>query len=123
MKKSRRTKRSRGTNSKHLFIIVLCIGVVVIILACLTRFGLLNIKGKTSITTSAMLTDAINISELSTAEFKYRGIADIFSDENRTKVSCRVCYNAVVKAGIDMQKVQFDINQENKTEFNTAILF
>ena len=115
MKKSRRTKRSKGVNPKNMFIIILFIGIVVIGFACLTRFGLLNKIGKTSIKTSSMLTDAINISELSTAEFKYRGIADIYSDESRTKVSCRVCYNAIVKAGIDMQKVQFDVNTENKT--------
>ena len=115
MEESRKTERREGINPKHLFITVLCVGVIVIVLACLIRFGLLNKLGKESITTSSMLTDAINISELSTAEFKYRGIADIFSDENRTKVRCRVCYNAVVKAGIDMQKVQFDVNQENKT--------
>jgi len=70
--------------------------------------------GSVKIDTSSLLTDAIDIAELSTAEFRYRGIADIYSDENRTQLRCRVCYNAIVKAGIDMKKVKFDVDPESK---------
>lgn len=120
MKKTSWIKRCKRLITKHLFVIVLCIGVIAIGLACLMRFGLLNKAGKASIKTSSLLTDAIDISELSTAEFRYRGIADIYSDEERTRVHCRVCYNAIVKAGIDMEKVQFDVDAEKKVV--TAIL-
>ena len=107
-------RRCWGVITGHLFTVALCVGLVLVGFACLTRFGILNQAGKVSIKTSSLLTDAIDISELSTAEFKYRGIAEIYADEKRTQVQCRVCYNAVVKAGIDMKKVQFEVDPEKK---------
>jgi|GEM_PF-1806118 len=120
MKESRWIKRCKRLIAKHLFVFVLCIGVIAIGFACLMRFGLLNKADKASIKTSSLLMDAIDISELSMAEFRYRGIADIYSDEERTRVRCRVCYNAIVKAGIDMEKVHFDVDTERRVV--TAVL-
>lgn len=54
------------------------------------------------------------MAELSTAEFKYKGIADIYSDEEKTKIKCRVCYAATVKAGVDVKEIVFDVDNENK---------
>ena len=94
---------------------VLIIGVFAIILACLFRFVLFDRTGNVKTDISSTLTDAINISELSTAEFHYRGIAEVYSDEEKTKVSCRICYNAVVKAGIDLRDVKVtDVNADDK---------
>ncbi len=115
MKEKRWTKRCRSFIAGHLFFSVLCVGVMVVGMSCAVRFGVLDHAGRVNITTSSSLTDAIDIAELSTAEFRYRGIADIYTDEKRTNIRCRVCYNAVVKAGIDMKKVQFDIDREKKT--------
>lgn len=64
--------------------------------------------------------DAIDIDELSTAEFSYKGIATVYKNDNRTDIKCRVCYSAVVKAGINMHDVRFDVDEDNKTI--TAIL-
>ena len=114
MDKPRWIKRCMGFMIKHLLASVLCIGMIVIALSCFTRFVLLDKTGKVSIKTSSLLTDAIDIGELSTAEFRYRGIAEIYTDENKTQISCRVCYNAIVKAGVDMDEVQFDVDTEKK---------
>lgn len=114
MKESHWIKRCGENIAKHLFIAVLCIGIIAISLTCMTRFGLFNQPGKRSINTSSLLTDAIDIAELSAAEFRYRGIADIYTDENKTQVRCRICYNAIVKAGIDMKQVQFDVDSKEK---------
>ena len=114
MTESHWIKRCVGIITKHLFIVVLCIGILIIGITYMTRFGLLNHSGKMSMNVSSLLTDAIDIAKLSTAEFRYRGIADIYTDENRTQIRCRVCYNAIVKAGIDMEQVQFDINSKEK---------
>lgn len=78
MKESHWIKRCGENIAKHLFIAVLCIGIIAISLTCMTRFGLFNQPGKRSINTSSLLTDAIDIAELSAAEFRYRGIADIY---------------------------------------------
>ena len=114
MKESHWIKRCGENIAKHLFIAVLCIGIIAISLTCMTRFGLFNQPVKRSINTSSLLTDAIDIAELSAAEFRYRGIADIYTDENKTQVRCRICYNAIVKAGIDMKQVQFDVDSKEK---------
>lgn len=100
--------------SKKLFRSVLIIGIAAVIAAGLFRFVLLNSSRNVNIIASSALTKVIDISELSTAEFKYRGIADVYTDDKRIDVRCRICYNAVVKAGIDMKEVGFDVDTENK---------
>ncbi|MBQ9009660.1 MAG: DUF4230 domain-containing protein [Clostridia bacterium] len=114
MKESRWIKRFTGFITRHSGSIAICLGILFVILSYFFRFGSPGQAGKTSITTSSSLTDAIDIAELSTAEFRYRGIAEIYKDESRKQVQCRVCYNAVVKAGIDMKNVRFDIDPEQK---------
>jgi hypothetical protein len=65
---------------------------------------------------SSTLTEAINISDLSTAEFRYRGIAEIYDNAEKTRLRCHVCYSAIVKAGINMKDVTItDVDTENKT--------
>ena len=95
--------------------LILSLGVIAIMLASLFRLTILNKQNTIKINTSSVLIDAINIADLSTAEFKYRGIAEVYTDEKKTKVHCRICYNSIVKAGIDMEKVKFDVDTDNKT--------
>ena len=106
--------------NKKLFKLVLLIGMAVVLAAGLLRFVLFNSSSSININTSSTLTKAIDIADLSTAEFKYRGIAEVYSDENRTNVRCRICYNAVVKAGINMKDVKFNVDPETKAV--TAVL-
>ena len=101
--------------NKFLNTLVLAAGFLFLAAALLSHFNLLSFKGKEKVITSSTLTDAIDIAELSAAEFRYRGIADVYSDEEKAKIKCRICYNSTVKAGIDMEKVEFDINTEDKT--------
>ena len=76
------------------------------------RFGEIN---KTQIMTSATLEKAIDVSDLSTAQFTYNGIAEIYKDITHQKVKCYIRYNAKVKAGINMENVTFEIDNENMT--------
>ena len=94
--------------------LVLCIGVVAIILACLFRFGLLGGKGGASVITSSKLSNTIRINQLSAAEFKYRGIADVYKNDKKNSLLCRICYSATVKAGIDMDEVRFTVDADAK---------
>ena len=98
--------------------VIVCIAAVVFI--GLFHFGILGGPGKVEINVSSLLMDSIDIAELSTAEFRYRGIAEVYKDEKRESVSCRVCYDAVVKAGIDTDEIHLEVNEENKTV--TAVL-
>lgn len=72
-------------------------------------------KSEPNIITSSILEDAVNISNLSTAQFTYNGIAEIYEDEDKNKVKCHIRYNAKIKAGIDMEDVSFHIDNEKKT--------
>lgn len=72
-------------------------------------------KAEPTIISEATLIEAINISELSTAKYKYKGIAEHYKNDKKTKVQCYIYYEAEVKAGIDMGLVHFDIDHENKT--------
>ena len=113
-------KRCEVVMSKFIFRLVICLGIIAIVVACLFRFGPLNSTGKSHTDVSSILIDAIDIDELSTAEFSYKGIATVYKNDNRTDIKCRVCYSAVVKAGINMHDVRFDVDEDNKTI--TAIL-
>lgn len=93
---------------------VLLFGAIAVAASVVLRVTVLKTDKKKSTLTSSTLTEAINISELSTAEFTYRGIAEVYGEKDPKKLTCRVCYNAVIKAGIDMKKVVFEIDPENK---------
>ena len=91
------------------------LGVVLIIAFGYFRFfGVLD-SGEEKILVRSTLMDAIDVTELSTSQFTYNGIAKIYKDENSTDVRCHVRYSAKVKAGIDMEEVDFEIDNNNKT--------
>lgn len=71
-------------------------------------------KQEATIISESTLMEAVDISELSTAKYVYKGIATNYKDKKKTKVRCYIYYEAEVKAGIDMGQVQFDIDHANK---------
>ena len=71
------------TNPKQSSKLILSLGVIAIMLASLFRLTILNKQNTIKINTSSVLIDAINIADLSTAEFKYRGIAEVYTDEKK----------------------------------------
>ena len=94
-------------------IICFCIVALVAFLIRLVSNGTTDKNVNLSMT--SILSETLDMAELSTAEFRYKGIADVYADEKQTRIMCRVCYDATVKAGIDVDKLMFDINNENKT--------
>lgn len=90
---------------------------VVIIVVAAGLFGpaIRNKMDKKNIITSSQLEKAIDISQLSTAEFVYNGIAEKHDEDHPEKVDCYIAYNANVKVGIQMDEVKFDINEQEKT--------
>ena len=90
------------------------IGVVLIIVFSFVRFSGMLDKGEEKTLVSSTLMDAIDIAELSTSQFTYNGIAEIYKDEKSSKIDCYVRYEAKVKAGIDMKNVDFDIDYDKE---------
>lgn len=70
--------------------------------------------GETTIITTSTLIDAVDIAELSTAEFTYNGIAEYKNDDS-DEVKCRIRYQAKVKASVNMEDIDFIVDEENKT--------
>lgn len=98
---------------RKIVFIFLLIVVIVAALKILIPKAATEIK-KENVITSSQLKNAINISQLSTAEFVYNGIAEKYADESTEEVECYIAYDANVKVGIQMEDVAFNIDEENK---------
>lgn len=99
---------------KKIVSIVLVVAVVAVAAGLFVPNAVNKIR-KEDVITSSQLEKVINISELSTAEFMYNGIATKYSEEDPEKEECNIAYEASVKVGIEMDKVTFTIDEENKT--------
>lgn len=97
--------------------VIVIIVVVAIVAISFSLFGptVINKIGKDNVITASRLEEAINIEQLSTAEFVYNGVAEKHDDEQPEEVECYIAYNANVKVGIQMDEVSFNINEEQKT--------
>ncbi len=91
---------------KRPFSRVLLAGLALVLAAAVIRFGWIYRTGRETILTSATLKSALDIADLSTAEFQYRGIAEVYEQNRPTALRCRVCYSATVKAGIDLNRME-----------------
>ena len=104
-------KKGKSTKSKVLiFVVILFVGFAVI-------FGIstgLKQQSEPEIITSANLKKIVEVSELSTYECVYNGIAIIYNEKKPDKIDYYVSYNAKVKAGIDFESIVININEETK---------
>lgn len=91
------------------------IGVMLVIVFGYVRFSGMLDEGEEKILVRSTLMDAIDVTELSTSQFTYNGIAKIYEEDDSSEIKCHVRYSAKVKAGIDMNDVDFEIDNENKT--------
>lgn len=96
---------------------IVTVAVVAIVAAAVSLFGptVINKIRKDNVITSSQLEKAIDINELSTAEFIYNGVAEKYRDDNPEEVECYIAYDANVKVGIRMEDVKFNIDKEQKT--------
>lgn len=97
--------------------IILVVIVVIIIIAIISLFGpsVVNKIGVGNVVTSSQLEKAIDIDQLSTAEFVYNGIAEKYKDDDPEEIECYISYNANVKIGVSMQDIKFEIDKQSKT--------
>lgn len=91
--------------------------VVAIAVCAVAIVVIINVKNNDNgkyITTS-QLEKAVDIDELSTAEFVYNGVAEKYKDDDPEELECRISYNATVKVGINMSDIKYEIDNENKS--------
>ncbi len=101
-KTSKKTKR-----------VVAIVVLAIVVLAVAFVPGIISSFGKGTTVSEASLKKAVEITKLSTAEFSYNGIAEK-TDENGNAVYY-IYYEATADAGINMEDIQFKIDQDQKT--------
>ena len=98
---------------------VLVIAAVVILVAIAAVAVLLQTSGREEPQPQAFnkstLERIINVSELSTFTAVYNGIARVANEKKPEKIDYYVSYEATVNAGIDFQKVEISMDEEQKT--------
>lgn len=95
----------------------LCAGAILLIIVILSTMFVPKIFGgenKKEITSVSTLEKIINVSELSTFSAVYNGIAKVNNSENPDQLDYYVSYEAKIKAGIDFEKVNIDIDKTDK---------
>jgi len=104
-------KKLSGPKVKYIIGIAIMLAVVIIVLLAVSMSSK---KSEPEIISKSTLEDIINVSDLSTFEAVYNGIAKVTDEDNPEKVNYYVSYDAKVKAGIDFEKVDITVNTDEK---------
>lgn len=104
--------KSKRIKFKH--IVVLFVIIAVIITALMIKIKIFNKKSEPTIISKATLEKVINVSDLSTFEAIYNGVAAVANEENPENIDYYVSYEAKVKAGIDFELVEVEVNETDK---------
>lgn len=102
-------KKHKGFTGLFIITVLVVVGLISVIIQTGSE------KKEKKLISTSILIDTIDIAELSTAQFTYNGIAQVYEDEDKEKIKCNIRYSAKVKAGIDMDKVKFEIDETNHT--------
>ena len=104
-----RTKRIKIKHIAVLFIII-----AIIVTALIIKTKIFNKKSEPTIISKATLEKVINVSDLSTFEAIYNGVAAVANEEKPENIDYYVSYEAKVKAGIDFALVEVEVNETDK---------
>ncbi|MDE8702264.1 DUF4230 domain-containing protein [Adlercreutzia equolifaciens] len=109
-----RRRKAKGLHPAAKIAIVIGASAVVLlaVLFAVLGPGQSSFFDKEDFVTSAQLEKAVDIDELSTAEFVYNGIAEKCKENG--EVDFRISYDAKVKAGIKMSEVTFEVDNVAK---------
>lgn len=107
-------ERPKTQRIKFKHIAVLFVIIAVIITALMIKIKIFNKKSEPTIISKATLEKVINVSNLSTFEAIYNGVAAVANEENPEKIDYYVSYEAKVKAGIDFELVEVEVNETDK---------
>ena len=113
--KQRMEEKKKPTMSGKTLKLLLAILLVVIVIAVLligTKVA--SRKSEPEIISKSTLERIINVSDLSTFEAVYNGVAKVMNEKKPENVDYYVSYNAKVKAGLDFEKIDLEIDREEK---------
>lgn len=125
-KKEKEAVRKMKIYKRNGIIVVLCVAVCAVLLIVWNKNeggfinkyindfdNVLDQEGEVKTISIASLESVFDITELSTADYIYNGIAKVYKEDGTT-VKYYAAYEGKVKAGIDFDKIVFDINEEEK---------
>lgn len=92
---------------------VIALILIVVVLGCVIKNTLFD-KNKVEIVTSSQLKKIINISELSTYQAVYNGIAKKENAEDKDEIDYYISYESKVNAGLDIDKIKIDVDSDTK---------
>lgn len=95
------------------FVIIAAI-VVTVIAAVLIGFKVASRNSEADIISTSTLTKIIEVSDLSTFESVYNGVAVVMNEEKTDNVDYYVSYKSKIKAGINFEEIDMDIDDEEK---------
>ena len=88
--------------------------IAIIVTALIIKTKIFNKKSEPTIISKATLEKVINVSDLSTFEAIYNGVAAVANEEKPENIDYYVSYEAKVKAGIDFALVEVEVNEVEK---------
>lgn len=100
--------------------VIAIIFIAVVVLIGKVVFSINSKEEVPEIITKSTLERIINVSNLSTFEAVYNGVAEVMNEKKPDKVDYYVSYDAKVKAGFDIEKVELDVDNEKK--FITVVI-
>ena len=90
--------------------------VVLVIVGVYIKIHIDKKNSKPQIVSKSTLEKVISVSDLSTFEAIYNGVAIVNNEEEPEEIDYYVSYEAKVKAGIDFEKVNVEVNEKETEE-------
>ncbi len=107
-------KSAQVTKRKVPLIPILVIVAVAFVAIAILRPAVSSVLGAEDFETKSQLKESVEIDELSSAKFTYKGIAEKHRD-NSDDVEYRVLYETSVTASVDMSQLDFKVNARDHT--------
>lgn len=105
-------KKIRLNKIKVKYVIIAVIILAIVVTATAVKKAGRN--SKPEIITTSTLEEMINVSDLSTSEAIYNGIAVVANEQKPENIDYYVSYEAKVKAGIDFEQVDVQVDEMDK---------
>lgn len=93
---------------------IICALIIAAVIVFILKEKMFSRESKPEIISKSTLEKVINVSDLSTFEAIYNGIASVANEEKPENIDYYVSYEAKVKAGIDFEKVNLEVNEDER---------
>ena len=107
-------KKKLSFNQNIKYIIGVCFIIAAVTVFLLVKEKIVKRDSIPEIISKSTLEKVINVSDLSTFEAIYNGIASVANEEKPENIDYYVSYEAKVKAGIDFEKVNLEVNEDER---------